>query len=69
MYNGRLNLSLQVMSELKKYYGDKLFKTVITRNVRLSEAPSYGKPIRYFDKYSKGASAYADVTKEILERM
>ena len=53
MYNGRLNLSLQVMSELKKYYGDKLFKTLITRNVRLSEAPSYGKPIRYFDKYSK----------------
>ena len=69
MYNGRLNLSIQVMSELKKYYGDKLFKTMITRNVRLSEAPSYGKPIRYFDKYSKGAQAYADVTKEILERM
>lgn len=69
MYNGRLNLSLQVMSELKKYYGDKLFKTLITRNVRLSEAPSYGKPIRYFDKYSKGSIAYADVTKEILERI
>ena len=68
-YNGRLNLSLQVMSELKKYYGDKLFKTLITRNVRLSEAPSYGKPIRYFDKYSKGSIAYADVTKEILERI
>ncbi len=69
MYNGRLNLSLQVMAELKKYYGDKIFKTVIARNVRLSEAPSYGKPIRYFDKYSKGAVAYADVTMEILERI
>ena len=53
MYNGRLNLSLQVMSELKKYYSDKLFKTVISRNVRLSEAPSFGKPIRYFYKHSK----------------
>ncbi len=69
MYNGRLNLSNQVMSELKKYYADKLFKTVITRNVRLSEAPSYGMPIRYFDKHSKGALAYTDVTKEILERI
>ena len=69
MYNGRLNLSMQVMSELKKYYGDKIFKTLITRNVRLSEAPSYGQPIRYFDKHSKGAQAYTDVTKEILERI
>lgn len=69
MYNGRLNLSVQVMAELKKYYGDKLFKTLISRNVRLSEAPSFGKPIRYFDKYSKGAQAYEEVTKEILERI
>lgn len=69
MYNGRLNLSLQVIDELKKYYADKLFKTVIVRNVRLSEAPSFGKPIRYYDKYSKGAQAYTDVTKEILERI
>ncbi len=69
MYNGRLNLSTQVLAELKKYYSDKLFKTVIVRNVRLSEAPSYGKPIRYFDKYSKGSQAYADVTKELLERI
>ena len=69
MYNGRLNLSIQVMNELKKYYGDKIFKNVISRSVRLSEAPSYGKPIRYFDKYSKGALAYADVAKEILKRI
>lgn len=69
MYNGRLNLSTQVMAELKKYYSDKLFKTVITRNVRLTEAPSFGKPIKYFDKYSKGSMAYADVTQEIFERI
>jgi len=69
MYNGRLNLSIQVLSELKKYYSDKLFKTVVSRNVRLSEAPSYGKPIKYFDKFSKGAQAYTDITKEILERI
>ena len=69
MYNGRLNLSVQVMNELKKYYSDKIFKTVISRNVRLSEAPSFGKPIKYFDKYSKGSQAYTDVTKEILERI
>lgn len=69
MYNGRLNLSVQVMSELKKYYSDKLFKTVVSRNVRLSEAPSYGKPIKYFDKYSKGSAAYSEITKEIFERI
>ncbi|MBQ6702748.1 MAG: ParA family protein [Clostridia bacterium] len=69
MYNGRLNLSVQVMSELKKYYSDKLFKTVIARTVRLSEAPSYGKPIKYFDKHSKGSQAYEDVTREIFERI
>lgn len=69
MYNGRLNLSIQVLSELKKYYSDKLFKTVVSRNVRLSEAPSYGKPIKYFDRFSKGAQAYTDITKEILERI
>ncbi len=69
MYNGRLNLTLQVVDELKKYYGNKLFKTTITRNVRLSEAPSYGKPIQYYDKYAKGADAYDNVAKEILERI
>lgn len=69
MFNGRLNLSIQVLDELKKYYKDKLFKTAIVRNVRLSEAPSYGKPIRYFDKYSKGAAAYEELTEEILKRI
>ena len=69
MYNGRLNLSMQVMAELKKYYAGKLFKTTILRNVRLSEAPSYGAPILYFDKHCKGAEAYNSVSDEILERI
>lgn len=69
MYNGRLNLSGQVMTELKKYYAAKLFKTTILRNVRLSEAPSYGMPILYYDKHCKGTEAYMSVTEEILERM
>ena len=68
MYNGRLNLSLQVLDELKKYYADKLFKTGIVRNVKLSEAPSFGEPVIYYDKHSKGATAYMDVAREILER-
>ncbi len=68
MYNGRLNLSMQVLDELKKYYADKLFKTGVVRNVRLSEAPSYGEPILYYDKHSKGAQAYLEIAKEIIER-
>jgi len=69
MYNGRLNLSMQVMDELKKYYAGKLFKSTILRNVRLSEAPSYGMPIIYYDKHCKGSEAYMAVSEEILERI
>ena len=69
MYNGRLNLSSQVMYELKKYYASKLFKTTILRNVRLSEAPGFGMPIIYYDKHCKGTEAYYAVTDEILERI
>lgn len=69
MYNGRLNLSAQVLDELKKYYADKLFKTPIVRNVKLSEAPSFGEPILYHDKYSKGSLAYLEVAKELLSRV
>lgn len=68
MFNGRLNLSVQVLDEIKKYYADKLFSTSIVRNIKLSEAPSFGEPIIYYDKGSKGARAYMDVAKEILER-
>lgn len=69
MHNGRLNLSAQVLDELKKYYSDKLFKTAIARNVKLSEAPSFGVPAIYHDKYSKGSLAYMDVAKEFISRV
>ena len=61
MFNGRLILTMQVISELKKYYSDKLFKTPVSRNVKLSEAPSFGKPVYYHDKSSKGAVEYLEV--------
>lgn len=69
MFNGRLILTMQVISELKKYYSDKLFKTPISRNVKLSEAPSFGTPVYYHDKSSKGAKEYIDVAKELINRI
>ena len=69
MFNGRLILTMQVISELKKYYADKLFKTPISRNVRLSEAPSFGTPVYYHDKSSKGANEYLEVETELMERI
>lgn len=69
MYNGRLNLSTAVLSEIKKYYGDKLFKTTIPRSVKLSEAPGFGQPINYHDKFSKAAQAYRDLADEITKRI
>ena len=69
MFNGRLILTMQVISELKKYYSDKLFKTPVSRNVKLSEAPSFGKPVYYHDKSSKGANEYLEVAKELIERI
>ena len=68
MYNGRLNLSHEVAAELKKYYADKLFKTLIPRSVKVSEAPGFGEPIQYYEKHGKGAEAYNDVCEEILKR-
>lgn len=69
MYNGRLVLSMQVISELKKHYADKLFKTTISRSVRLSEAPGFGTPVYYHDKLSKGTAEYLAVAKELIERI
>ena len=69
MYNGRLTLTGAVLDEIKKHYGDKLFKTTIPRAVRLTEAPSFGTPINYHDKYSKACQAYEDATDEVLERI
>ena len=66
MYDGRLNLTLQVVAEVKKYFPNKVYKTTIPRNVRLSEAPSYGEPINFYDASSKGAKAYAALADELL---
>lgn len=66
MYDGRLNLTLQVVQEVKKYFGDKVYKTTIPRNVRLSEAPSFGAPINYYDPASKGTEAYAYLAAELI---
>lgn len=67
MYDARTNLSNQVVKEVKKYFEDKVYKTVIPRNVRLSEAPSYGMPITEYDARSKGAKSYEKFTKEFLK--
>ena len=68
MHNARLSLSIQVKEELRKHYGDRVFSTTIGRNVRLSEAPSFGKPIIYHDKHAKGAADYLQFAKELHER-
>lgn len=68
MYDGRLNLTQQVVEEVKKYFPRKVFATVIPRTVRLSEAPSFGRPICYFDRSSKGAYAYDALADEVLKK-
>lgn len=67
MYDIRTNLSNQVVKEVKKYFGDKVYKTVIPRNVRLSEAPSFGLPITIYDPRSKGAKSYIKFAKEFIK--
>jgi chromosome partitioning protein len=68
MYDSRTSLSDQVVQQLRKHFGDLVFDTAIPRNVRLAEAPSYGKPISEHDKWSKGARAYKQLAKEVAER-
>ncbi len=68
MYDSRTSLSKQVAEEVKNYFGEKMFKTMIPRNVRLSEAPSYGMSIIEYDKSSKGAEAYRELAKEVIKR-
>jgi len=68
MFDSRTQLSHQVTSEVKKYFGDKLFKAIIPRNVRLSEAPSFGLPINEYDSRSKGADSYEFLAKEVIKR-
>ena len=66
MYDSRLNLTVQVVDEVKKYFAGKIFKTVVPRNVRLSEAPSFGQPIMYYDRGSRGTEEYLSLAKEII---
>ena len=68
MFDGRLNLTQQVVSEVKRFFSKELYGTTIPRAVRLSEAPSYGKPIQYYDPRNKGARAYDDLAAEFLKR-
>lgn len=67
MYDKRTNLNIQVVSEIQKYFGDKVYNTVIPRNVTLAEAPSYGVPIMHYDINSKGSLSYLNLAKEFLE--
>ena len=69
MFDGRTRLSQQVVGEVRKFFGDKVFETVIPRTTRLAEAPSFGKPIIHYDKYSAGAAAYEVLAQELLKRI
>lgn len=68
MYDGRLNLTAQVVEEVKKFFPKKVYSTTIPRNVRLSEAPSFGEPVMYYDRNSKGAQSYAAFAEEFLKK-
>jgi len=69
MFDGRTNLSHQVVNEVRQHFGTVVFDTVIPRTTRLAEAPSFGKPIIYYDKYSTGTAAYEVLTQEVLARL
>ena len=66
MYDGRLNLTQSVVDQVKSFFPRRVYSTVIPRNVRLSEAPSFGQPVMYYDRFSRGAQAYADLASEFL---
>ena len=68
MYDGRLNLTQQVVEEVKKFFPKKVFSTVIPRTVRLSEAPSFGQPVMYYDRASKGTLAYDALADELIQK-
>jgi chromosome partitioning protein len=67
MFDARTNLAIQVVDEVKNYFGNKVFSTVIPRNVRLSEAPSHGKPVLFYDSKSRGSLLYQEVAQELIE--
>uniref|UniRef100_UPI002407A5EF ParA family protein n=1 Tax=Psychrobacillus antarcticus TaxID=2879115 RepID=UPI002407A5EF len=66
MFDARTNLGIQVIEEVKKYFQDKVYKTIIPRNVRLSEAPSHGEPIIIYDPKSRGAEVYLELAREVI---
>lgn len=66
MFDGRTNLAIQVVDEVKKHFREKVYKAIVPRNVRLSEAPSHGKPVMVYDRRSRGAEAYHDLAKEVM---
>lgn len=68
MFDARTNLSIQVVDEVKRFFKDKVFATVIPRNIRLSEAPGFGQPVIEYDRNSKGAETYTDLAAEVIER-
>jgi chromosome partitioning protein len=69
MYDGRLSLSQQVAEEAKRFFGDRVFKTMIPRNVRLGEAPSFGKPAALYDPSCAGAVSYMELAKEVVSHV
>jgi len=69
MFDSRTKLSQQVVSEVREHFGERVFETIIPRSTRLAEAPSFGKPIIYYDKYSSGAAAYELLAQELLARL
>lgn len=69
MYDSRTKLSQQVVGEVRQHFGERVFETLIPRSTRLAEAPSYGQPIIYYDKYSAGSAAYELLAQEFLARL
>ncbi len=69
MFDARTNLSLQVAEDVKRFFRDKVYRTIIPRNVRLSEAPSHGKPITIYDSRSRGAEVYRELAEEVVRRV
>ena len=67
MYDARTNLAIEVVDEVKRFFPGKVYKTIIPRNVRLSEAPGFGRPVIYYDSSSKGAESYTELAQELID--
>ena len=66
MYDARTNLAVEVVDEVKRFFPNKVYRTIIPRNIRVSEAPGFGRPVIYYDETSKGAQAYTELAEEIV---